>query len=283
VGLAAQRGGMRVLIACEFSGVVRDAFLALGHDAVSCDLLATERPGPHIIGDAGALLAQGWDLMIAHPPCTYLASSGARWWNGAGRRELQEQAVDFVRLLADCAIPRIAVENPIGILSRVWRKGMERLRQHACGSRAWRRSHRARSSMAARQFVTASRRARSAGASEAGRTRGSRLPWPRSGACRAGMKGVRWAYEWGHHVARHQRSEIRAGRRERPGGVPGLRSEYPVRGLPLRRSARAAPAQVPGKAGRRDPVCPIPGAVTRVRAGADLTLPLQIWAVPSRA
>ena len=113
---------MRVLIACEFSGVVRDAFLALGHDAVSCDLLATERPGPHIIGDVGALLAQGWDLMIAHPPCTYLASSGARWWNGAGRRELQEQAVDFVRLLADCAIPRIAVENPIGILSRVWRK-----------------------------------------------------------------------------------------------------------------------------------------------------------------
>lgn len=70
---------MRVLIACEFSGVVRDAFLALGHDAVSCDLLATERPGPHIIGDAGALLAQGWDLMIAHPPCTCPAAGGLRY------------------------------------------------------------------------------------------------------------------------------------------------------------------------------------------------------------
>ena len=113
---------MRVLVACEYSGIVRDAFRALGHDAVSCDLLPTERPGPHIVGDVAPLLGDGWDLLIGHPPCTYLASSGARWWKDPGRAELQDQAVGFVRLLADCPIPRIAIENPIGALSRRWRK-----------------------------------------------------------------------------------------------------------------------------------------------------------------
>lgn len=111
---------MRVLIACEFSGIVRDAFIAAGHDAVSCDLLPSERPGPHIQGDVLRVLADGWDLMIAHPPCTYLASSGARWW--PGREELQREALAFVRRLMDAPIPHIAIENPVGAIGTHIRK-----------------------------------------------------------------------------------------------------------------------------------------------------------------
>lgn len=104
---------MRVLVACEFSGVVRDAFLAVGHAAVSCDLLPTERPGPHIRGDVRSVLGDGWDMMIAHPPCTYLTKAGARWWHLPGRREA---ALAFVRLLLAAPIDRIAVENPPGAI-----------------------------------------------------------------------------------------------------------------------------------------------------------------------
>ena len=111
---------MKVLVACEFSGTVRDAFRALGHDAVSCDLLPTEQPGPHHQGDVLDLLDDGWDLMIAHPPCTHLASSGARWWEN--KRKEQEDAFRFVRQLAEAPIGRIAIENPIGYLSTAWRK-----------------------------------------------------------------------------------------------------------------------------------------------------------------
>jgi len=111
---------MRVLIACEFSGIVRDAFITKGHDAWSCDLLPTEVEGPHIQGDIEDVLYEEWDLMIAHPPCTYLASSGARWFKN--RETEQEEAFDFVRLLAFCPIEKIAIENPIGILSTWWRK-----------------------------------------------------------------------------------------------------------------------------------------------------------------
>lgn len=111
---------MRVLVACEFSGIVRDAFIARGHDAVSCDLLPTEVDGPHHQGDVMELLACGWDLMIAHPPCTHLAVSGARWWKD--KREEQEQAIEFVRALADAPIRRWAIENPVGCLSTRWRK-----------------------------------------------------------------------------------------------------------------------------------------------------------------
>jgi len=111
---------MRVLVACEFSGIVRDAFIARGHDAVSCDLLPTEVDGPHYQGDVTELLACGWDLMIAHPPCTHLAVSGARWWKN--KREEQEQAIEFVRALADAPIRRWAIENPVGCLSTRWRK-----------------------------------------------------------------------------------------------------------------------------------------------------------------
>jgi hypothetical protein len=110
----------RWLIACEFSGIVRDAFLAAGHDAVSCDLLETERPGPHIVGDVLELLNAGWYGLIAHPPCTHLAVSGARWFKN--KISAQLDAVDFVRELLSADIPCIALENPIGIISTWIRK-----------------------------------------------------------------------------------------------------------------------------------------------------------------
>lgn len=106
---------MRVLVACEFSGIVRDAFAARGHDAWSCDLLPTERPGNHIQGDVLDILDDGWDMMIAHPPCTHLATSGARYFHI--KRNLQESALDFVIALMNAPIPRIAVENPVSIIS----------------------------------------------------------------------------------------------------------------------------------------------------------------------
>lgn len=114
---------MRVLVACEFSGTVRDAFRARGHDAWSCDLLPTETPGPHYQGDVLAVLGEGWDLMIAHPPCTYLASSGLHWNRRRPERQaLTDAAVAFVAQLLAAPIPRIAVENPIGALSTRVRK-----------------------------------------------------------------------------------------------------------------------------------------------------------------
>jgi hypothetical protein len=112
---------MRVLVACEFSGIVRDAFIARGHDAVSCDLLPSERPGPHYQGDVRDMLAAPWDLMVAHPPCTYLSRAGARWWKQPGRQELALEAAAFVAMLWEADVPRVAIENPIGMLNRLWR------------------------------------------------------------------------------------------------------------------------------------------------------------------
>jgi len=106
---------MRVLVACEFSGIVREAFRARGHDAWSCDLLPTEIPGNHIQGDVLEILNDGWDLMIAHPPCTHLAVSGARWFNH--KQQEQIEALEFVRLLLNARIEKIALENPISIIS----------------------------------------------------------------------------------------------------------------------------------------------------------------------
>jgi len=111
---------MRVLVACEFSGIVRDAFAAKGHDAWSCDLLPTERPGNHIQGDVLAILNDGWDLMIAHPPCTHLAVSGARWFKHKVTEQLA--AIHFFNCLVYCQIPKTVIENPICIMSRVYRK-----------------------------------------------------------------------------------------------------------------------------------------------------------------
>jgi site-specific DNA-cytosine methylase len=106
---------MKVLIGCEFSGIVREAFRARGHDAVSCDLLPSEQPGPHIQGDVRVCLNEKWDMMIAHPPCTHLAVSGARWF--ASKRKEQEQALEFVKVLMNAPIPRICIENPVSIIS----------------------------------------------------------------------------------------------------------------------------------------------------------------------
>lgn len=111
---------MKVLIACEYSGIVRDAFIAKGHNAISCDLLPTDSPGPHYQGDVRNILEDGFDLMIAHPPCTHLAVSGARWFKD--KQEEQIEALAFVRLLLDAPIDKIALENPISIISSRIRK-----------------------------------------------------------------------------------------------------------------------------------------------------------------
>lgn len=111
---------MKVLVACEYSGAVRDAFRARGHEAVSCDLLPSEAPGPHYEGDVRNILDANWDLMIAHPPCTHLAVSGARWFKD--KQQEQAEALEFVRLLLAANVPRIALENPVSIISTRIRK-----------------------------------------------------------------------------------------------------------------------------------------------------------------
>lgn len=114
---------MKVLVACEFSGVVREAFRVLGHMAVSCDLLPSDIPGPHYQGDIRDLRNDRFDLMIAHPPCTYLAVSGLHWNKRIPDRQKQtDEALDFVRMLLDFPIPHIALENPIGCISSAIRK-----------------------------------------------------------------------------------------------------------------------------------------------------------------
>ena len=112
---------MKILIACEFSGIVRDAFALRGHEAWSCDLIECEKPGRHIKSDVKAVLCEGWDMMIAFPPCTHLAVSGARWFKD--KTDEKFTAIEFFAALALCAdIPKICVENPIGIISTIWRK-----------------------------------------------------------------------------------------------------------------------------------------------------------------
>lgn len=114
---------MRVLVACEYSGRVRDAFRALGHAAVSCDLLPPENGGPHYEGDVFDIIGDGWDLMIAHPPCTYLTVSGLHWnKRDPARAQLTEDALEFVQNLLDAPIPMIALENPVGCISTRIRK-----------------------------------------------------------------------------------------------------------------------------------------------------------------
>jgi hypothetical protein len=114
---------MRVLVACEFSGTVRDAFIHRGHDAWSCDLLPSDAPGPHLKGDVLERLTDGWDLMIAHPPCTYLTVSGLHWnTRRPERAALTEDALVFVQALFNAPIEKIALENPIGLISTRIRK-----------------------------------------------------------------------------------------------------------------------------------------------------------------
>jgi site-specific DNA-cytosine methylase len=106
---------MRVLIACEFSGVVREAFKKHGHDAWSCDVVESEIPGNHLKCDVLDVIHDNWDMMIAHPPCTHLAVSGARWFKD--KQHEQEQALEFVRRLMTCCIPKICIENPVSVIS----------------------------------------------------------------------------------------------------------------------------------------------------------------------
>lgn len=111
---------MNVIVACEFSGIVRDAFIAAGHNAISCDVLPTEQEGPHIQGDIMDVDLSQYDLMIAHPPCTHLAVSGARWFKD--KKEEQAEALDFVRFLLEAPVERIALENPVSVISSHIRK-----------------------------------------------------------------------------------------------------------------------------------------------------------------
>ena len=113
---------MKILIACEYSGTVRDAFRTRGHDAMSCDLLPTDAPGPHYQGLVEDVLNDGWDMMIAFPPCTHLAVSGARWFKEKRADGRQQAALAFVRMLMDAPIDRIAIENPVSIISSHIRK-----------------------------------------------------------------------------------------------------------------------------------------------------------------
>lgn len=114
---------MKVLVACEYSGAVRNAFIAKGHEALSCDLLPTDTPGPHYQGNVADIINEGWDLMVAHPPCTYLSVSGMHWTTrGLRDPQLTEDALEFVRLLLNAPIPRIALENPVSVISSRIRK-----------------------------------------------------------------------------------------------------------------------------------------------------------------
>jgi len=120
---------MKILVACEYSGAVRDAFIANGHEAISCDILPTDVPGPHYQGDVNDILSDNWDMIIAHPPCTYLTVTGNRWFNiekygdKARQRHLdREEAVDFFMLFANANCDKIAIENPVGVISTRWRK-----------------------------------------------------------------------------------------------------------------------------------------------------------------
>ena len=141
---------MRVLAACEYSGRVRDAFIAKGHDAISCDLLPTDIDGPHYQGDVLDIIHDGWDLMIAHPPCTYLTCS-AEWAYGDGpyhqkvkpgtlvgpeRREARQEAIEFVERLMAAPIERIAIENPVGVLGKAIREPDQYIQPYEYGDNA---------------------------------------------------------------------------------------------------------------------------------------------------
>jgi len=156
LGAAANQWGedMKVLVACEYSGRTRDAFLRLGHDAISCDTLPTEVPGPHYQGDIRDILYDSWaDLLIAHPPCTFLTIA-AEWAYkdeqkkkmrpdtliGAARRQAREEAIEFVMLLANAPIERIAIENPIGVLSSRWREPDQFIQPYEYGDDASKRT-----------------------------------------------------------------------------------------------------------------------------------------------
>ena len=127
---------MKVLVGCEYSGIVRQAFARLGHDAWSCDLLPTEIPGNHLQCDVLSILDRGWDLAIFHPPCTHLASSGARWFAAKRADGRQQQGIDFFMEFTRTSIPRVCIENPIGIMSTHYRKPDQIVQPYQFGHKA---------------------------------------------------------------------------------------------------------------------------------------------------
>lgn len=185
---------MRILVACEFSGVVRRAFRALGHDAWSCDLLPAEDNSLwHYQDSIFHVLAEApwrWDLMIAHPPCTHLAVSGARWFKD--KPEEQAEALEFVQALMAAPIPRIAIENPISIISsrirkpdqiiQPWQFGHGETKAHAFGSRTFLRLRRQKLWVAGRPAFTKCPLGLTGGRSAAVRLKALHRPWPNSGA-----------------------------------------------------------------------------------------------------
>ena len=132
---------MKVLIACEYSGIVRDAFTKKGHDATSCDILPTESKGKHYQGNVLDILDDGWDLMVAHPPCTHLSVSGARWFTeGKKPMYLREEAIDFVKRLMDAPIEKIAIENPVSVISSYIRKSDQMINPYQFGHKEYKRT-----------------------------------------------------------------------------------------------------------------------------------------------
>ncbi len=129
---------MRVLVACEFSGIVRDEFIKRGHNAWSCDILPTEQPGPHIQEDVLGILTEGWDMMIAFPPCTHLCSSGARWFKY--KKDLTKKAMYFVKRLMNAPIDKICIENPVGLISSWIRKPDQYIQPYEFGEDASKRT-----------------------------------------------------------------------------------------------------------------------------------------------
>lgn len=132
---------MKVLIACEYSGVVRDAFTAKGHDAMSCDLLPSDTPGKHYQGDVRDILNDGWDMMLAFPPCTDLAVSGARHFPAKIADGRQQRALDFVQLLMNAPIEKICIENPVGVISTKIRKPDQTIQPYQFGHEAQKTTH----------------------------------------------------------------------------------------------------------------------------------------------
>ena len=132
---------MKILIACEYSGRVREAFARLGHDAWSCDLLPTEIPGNHLQCDVLEVIdSQKWDMMIAHPPCTYLSYAGMASWNAPGREEKRQEALEFFMKLVNALIPKICVENPVGWPNQKYRRPDQIIHPYYFGERQLKRT-----------------------------------------------------------------------------------------------------------------------------------------------
>jgi site-specific DNA-cytosine methylase len=132
---------LRILVACEYSGIVRDAFAAKGHDAWSCDILETEAPGNHLKGDVLNFLDMNWDLMVAHPPCTHLSVSGARWFTeGKKPMHLRKKALEFVQKLMDAPIDRICIENPVSVISSHIREADQLINPYQFGDMEYKRT-----------------------------------------------------------------------------------------------------------------------------------------------